>query len=113
MNSLIRELGHLQDEPLRIEREIVDGAEVIVIEGVRYAADYFRTFAEPETDVLYGVRRGEDDVVRLTLVRNRVEAMIFFDETFGADPEFAWDDVKDKLGALLKAIEEEEQDDGL
>lgn len=96
MNTFIKEIQHAAAEPLRIEREFEDGREIIVIEGVRYDADYFRVFAHPETDVLYSVARGEDDVVKLTVIHNRAEAAIFFDETFGADPEFAWQQVKER-----------------
>lgn len=96
MNSQIKTLPHAPNEPLRIEREFEDGREIILIEGVRYDADYFRVFSHPETDVLYSVVRGEDDVVRLTVIYNRVEAEHFFDETFGADPAFTWKQVKER-----------------
>ncbi len=94
--KFIKELTHVPAEPLRIEREFEDGREIIVIEGVRYDADYFRVFSHPETDVLYSVVRGEDDVVKLTVIHNRVEAEHFFDETFGADPAFTWKQVKER-----------------
>jgi len=93
MNNQIRQLPHVPAEPLKIEREFVHGREIIVIEGVRYDAEYFRTFGYPETDCLYAVTRREEDVV-LKTIRNRAEAAVFFDETFGADPEFAWEQVK-------------------
>lgn len=95
MSNFIKQLPHVPAEPLRIEREFEYGREIIVIEGVRYDADYFRTFSHPETDVLYSVVRGEDDVVKLTVIHNRVEAAEFFDETFGADPAFTWERVKE------------------
>ena len=91
----VQAMTHTPEPPLQIEREYTpQGREVIVIEGVRYDAEYFRTFSQPETDVLYAVRQDEDGAVKLTVIRNRVEAAIFFDETFGADPNFSWDDVK-------------------
>lgn len=78
MNSNIKPIPHVGQEPLRIERDLSAGHEVIIIEGVRYEADYFRTFACPETDVLYAVRRDED-AVWLTLIRTVEEAKEFFD----------------------------------
>ncbi len=96
MNTFIKKIPHVPAEPLRIEREFVEGREIIVIEGVRYDADYFRVFAHPETDVLFSVVRGDDDVVKLSMISNRAEAAVFFDETFGADPEFTWTQVKER-----------------
>lgn len=96
MSNFIKELVHVPEEPLRIEREFVDGREIIVIEGVRYEADYFRTFSHPETDVLYSVEKDAEGVVKLTIIRNRLEAARFFDETFGADPAFTWKQVKER-----------------
>lgn len=100
MNSQIKNLKHVPNEPLRIEREFENGREIIVIEGVRFDADYFRVFSHPETDVLYSVVRGDDDVVKLTVISNRVEAAEFFDVTFGADPDFTWEKVKEKYDPL-------------
>lgn len=82
MNTLIKQIQHAPVEPLRIEREFESGREIIVIEGVRYDADYFRVFAHPETDVLYQVRR-DDETVVLTIVRDVEEAKEFFNETIG------------------------------
>lgn len=96
MSQFIKQLPHVPGEPLRIEREFTFSNEVIIIEGVRYDADYFRVFAHPETEYLYAVTRGEDDVVKLTVIHNRVEAAKFFDETFGADPAFTWQQVKER-----------------
>lgn len=56
----------------------MQGREAIVIEGVKYDAEYFRTFAHPDTDVLYAVRR-DGDQVWLTVIRNVEEAKAFFD----------------------------------
>ena len=81
MNSNIKQLPHQVKAPLSIERDISMGHEIIIIEGVKYDADYFRTFAYPETDVLYAVRRLAEDVVCLTVVRNMEEAKMFFEET--------------------------------
>ncbi len=95
MSNFIKELPHAPVEPLRIEREFEDGREIIVIEGVRYDAEYFRVFSHPETDVLYSVVRGEDDVVKLTVINTRVDAGNFFDEVNGVDPDFTWQKVKE------------------
>lgn len=87
MNKLIQPMPHIEVKPLSIEREYtMQGREVIIIEGVRYDADYFRTFAYPETDVLYAVRR-EEEMVVLTVIRTQEEASEFFNETLGrGDP---------------------------
>ena len=79
MNSMIKTLVHAPEPPLQIEREFVNGREIIVIEGVNYEADYFRMFSHPETDVLYQVQRVED-FVRLTVIETREQADEFFDE---------------------------------
>jgi hypothetical protein len=79
MNSNVKKLAHVAQPPLSIERDYtMEGREVIIIEGVRYDADYFRTFAHPDTDVLYTVWRDEDVVV-LTLIQTPEEAIEFFD----------------------------------
>ncbi len=84
MNSHIKPLPHQVKAPLNIERDMSMGHEFIIIEGVKYDADYFRTFACPETDVLYAVVR-DSDVVKLTIVRTVEEAKIFFEETGQGD----------------------------
>ena len=86
MNSNIKTLPHQVKAPLSIERDISTGHEIIIIEGMKYDADYFRTFAYPETDVLYAVRNLVDEVVCLTVVRTVEEAKIFFGETGQGDP---------------------------
>ena len=80
MNGNIKQLPHQVKAPLSIERDISTGHEIIIIEGVKYDADYFRTFAYPETDVLYAVRNLVDEVVCLTVVRTVEEADEFFKE---------------------------------
>jgi hypothetical protein len=77
MEKFIKEVKHQAKEPVRIEREEND---VVSIEGVKYAGDYFREFGAPDTDVLYAVMRDSDGVVRLTLVRTAEEAIEFFNE---------------------------------
>jgi len=84
MNSQIKTLPHVPTEPLRIEREFESGREIIVIEGARYDADYFRTFAYPDTEHLYAVRRVDDCVV-LTVIRTPEEAVQFFKENMEVD----------------------------
>lgn len=86
MNNFIKEVPHLKHHPLSIEREVTLHGEVIIIEGVRYDADYFRTFSHPDTDMLYAVRRDEETVV-LTVIQTPEEASEFFEETLGrGDP---------------------------
>jgi len=80
--TFIQEVAHVAVEPVRIEREHND---VIVIEGVRYAGDYFRTMAVPDADVLYAVRRDDEDRVVFTVIRNVEEAEAFFDYVFLAE----------------------------
>lgn len=77
-NSFIKPMPHVDVPPLRIERDYPSGREVIVIEGVHYDAEYFRTFAHPETNVLYQVQR-RDDAVWLTTIQNEEQAKEFFE----------------------------------
>lgn len=86
MNSNVKQYQHVAQPPLRIERELAGGREFIFIEGVRYDADYFRTFSHPETDVLYAVR-SHDDTVVLTIIHNADEAQQFFEEMGGTAQE--------------------------
>lgn len=103
MNSNVKPMTHAVERPLVIERDYAQqGNEIIVIEGVKYDADYFRAFAHPDTDVLYAVRRDEDRVW-LTVIRNAEEAKAYFNNTFG-------------LGASLDDTSQaptEEESDGL
>lgn len=76
--STIQILTHAPEPPLSIFREYdEDGREFIVIEGVKYEADYFRAFSHPETDVLYAVERVED-FVKLTVIDTAEKAQEFF-----------------------------------
>ena len=86
MNSNIKQLPHQAKAPLSIERDISTGREIIIIEGVKYDAEYFRMFATPEADVLYAVKKLAEDVVCLTVVRTVEEAKIFFDEIGQGNP---------------------------
>lgn len=82
MNNMIQTMQHIEQKPLSIEREYTpEGNEIIVIEGVRYDADYFRAFAHPETDVLYQVMRDGEGVVKLTVIQTLDEAREFFEQT--------------------------------
>ncbi len=78
MNA-IKTLPHVATPLLSIVREFDEaGQEFILIEGVKYAADYFRTFSHPETDVLYQVQR-EEDFLKLTVIDTREKAEEFFE----------------------------------
>jgi hypothetical protein len=79
--QLIKETAHQPIQPLSIERDWSGGHEVVIIEGVRYDADYFRTFSYPKTDVLYAVKR-DDECVVLTVIQSEEQAKEFF-ETIG------------------------------
>jgi len=80
MNSQIKPFAH-QPKPVTLERDVND---VVIIEGVRYSGDYFRTMSAPNEDVLYAIHKGEDDVVRVTMIRDANEAENFFDRVFVA-----------------------------
>jgi len=105
MNNFIKQEIH-RPKPVTIERDVND---VIVIEGVRYHGDLFRAFSLPESDVLYSVRRDEDDVVRLTVIRNLDEAKEFF------DPHPALPQIGEEHPDLGEEGQDQEQgeDDGL
>lgn len=68
---------HVSVKPVSIER---DANDVVIIEGVRYAGELFRTFAEPSDTVLYAMRRDADGTVRIVTVSNVEEARTFFEE---------------------------------
>jgi hypothetical protein len=76
--QFIKQIPHAQKSPLQIERSWDNGFEKIIIEGVVYDADYFRTFGAPETDVLYQVRRDADGCVCLTVIDTLEKAQEFF-----------------------------------
>lgn len=79
MSNFITTMAFIPDPPLRIEREFgPDGAEFIIIEGVRYAADYFRAFSHPETDKLYQVQM-VNGFLRLVQIENVEQAQEFFE----------------------------------
>lgn len=86
MNSNIKTLPHQVKAPLSIERDSSMGHEIIIIEGVRYHADFFRMNAMPSDDVLYAVHKRDDGVVIVTVVRTVEEAKIFFNEIGQGDP---------------------------
>lgn len=72
--QFIQEVEHESKRPVSIEREPND---VVVIEGVRYAAELFRVFANPDANLLYALQRHDDQVV-VTLIRNPQDALSFF-----------------------------------
>jgi len=76
--QFFKEIEHAKEEPLKIARWWEGGFEKIIIEGVTYDTAYFRTFAEPETDVLYQVVRDADGCVRLTVIDTVEKAQDFF-----------------------------------
>ena len=77
MTQFIKQVKHQIQPPISIEREEGD---VINIEGVRYEADYFRTFGAPDTEILYAVQRLEDGCIKLTMINSAEEAIAFFEE---------------------------------
>lgn len=81
MSQFIKPLPHVSVEPVSVVREHPD---VLVIEGVRYAGDFFRQNAYPETDVLYSIRR-DGDQVWMTVIHNAEQAQKFFVE-IGQEP---------------------------
>lgn len=85
-NNFIKPLPHQTKAPLHIERDMSTGYEVIIIEGVRYDAEYFKTFAYPETDILYSVVRDDEGVVMLTCIRTPEQAKEFFEEIGQVEP---------------------------
>ena len=85
MNTTVQKMILMPESPLRIERDWSAGHEIIVIEGVRYDADYFRTFGYPQTDVLYAIVRDEDCVM-LTVIGTPEQAEEFFSEIGRGDP---------------------------
>jgi len=81
--QFIKSLPHVSVEPVSVVREHPDR---LVINGVRYDGDYFRTFAHPATDVLYAVRMDEDGCVCLTVIDCLEKAVEFFKEIGQGDP---------------------------
>lgn len=82
MNGFIRQAEHQRKRPVTVERDVND---ILVIEGVRYQADLFRTFAEPDDSLLYAMRKDGNTVVLVT-VCNVEEAIKFFQEVGQGDP---------------------------
>ena len=73
-NKFIKEIQHEEKKPVSIEREPND---VVVIEGVRYAADLFRILANPDAGLLYAYERKGDQIIA-TAIRNPQDALAFF-----------------------------------
>ncbi len=77
--SAVQAMPHVPNPLLSVEREFDEGGrEFILIEGVKYEADYFRTFSHPEVDVLYAVVR-EEDFLKLTVIDTPERAQEFFE----------------------------------
>lgn len=97
MNNNMRRLEHVAQKPLSIEREyMLDGREMLVIEGVKYDADLLRAFGDPAPDALYLIRR-DGERVSLTPIRNAEEASEFFNETLGQGDPAPTEDQTDGL----------------
>ena len=79
MNGLIRQVEHERKMPVTVVRDVPD---VLVIEGVRWAGDIFRTFAMPSDQYLYALKRDGDQVILVT-VHDVEEAKKFFAEAGG------------------------------
>jgi hypothetical protein len=79
MNSNIHQLPHQPIAPLSIEREWNNGHEIIVVEGVKYHADFFRMNVMPSDDVLYAVHKRDDGIVIVTVIRDVESAKKFFE----------------------------------
>lgn len=75
--SFIKTLPYEMKKPVAIEREPGD---IVVIEGVKYEGDYFRTFGEPDPDVLYAVQKLDDGCIKMTIITCIEEAIDFFEE---------------------------------
>jgi hypothetical protein len=72
--NLIQQVSHEPRKPVEIERLHNDA---LLIEGVLYAGDFFRSMADPNPNYLYAIRR-EGDRVILTTIRNVADATGFF-----------------------------------
>ena len=79
MSNFIKAVEHQARKPVTVERTTRDS---LLIEGVEYAGELFRTFAEPDDKYLYAIRR-DGEVVTLTVVHNIEEAEKFFMEVEG------------------------------
>jgi len=76
-NSNIQELPHVGVRPVSVEREHPDR---LIIEGVRFSGDFFRTISYPDPNYLYAIRRDEDGVVSFLVITNVEGAQDFFAE---------------------------------
>lgn len=85
-NQFIKQVAHQAEVLLSIERDWNNGHEIIIIEGVKYDADFFRMNAMPSDDVLYAVHKRDDGVVIVTVIRDVESAKIFFDEIGQGNP---------------------------
>lgn len=90
-NQFMQEVEHEPKKPVSIAR---DGKDGVIIEGIRFSGDYFRTLKYPKPDVLYAIHSEPDSTITFTVVRNENEAAQFFDGVFLADAikEFGEDD---------------------
>jgi len=76
----IEPVEHQAKKPVSIER---DANDVIIVEGVRYSGDFFRTMAYPDPKYLYAIRRDGKQVI-VTTIHNQQEAQgYFFKQAYG------------------------------
>jgi hypothetical protein len=78
--KFIKKIPHNPIEPVRVER---DGTDSLIVEGVRFDGDFFRTLAYPSPYYLYAIRRDGEQVV-LTVIHNKEESDKFFEEIYHA-----------------------------
>ena len=81
-NQFIKQVAHQAEVPLSIERDWNNGHEIIIVEGVKYHADFFRMNAMPRNDVLYAVRKKDDGIVHVTVIQNIGQAQDYFLEVY-------------------------------
>lgn len=79
-NPFIKELPHQPTRPVSVERTFPDG---LLIEGVNYHGDFFRTMGSPKADFLYSIER-DGDMVTIRVIANVDEAKAFFEKSGGA-----------------------------
>jgi len=76
MKDQPKEQAPRKPKPITIERD--DFRDRVIIEGVMFSGDYFRTMAHPSADYLYAIRVGDDGIIWLTEIHNAGEAEGFF-----------------------------------
>lgn len=64
MSNLIKQVPHQPVRPVSVERTFPDG---LMIEGIQFSGDFFRTFADPDPEKLYRIVR-DGDVIKIEVV---------------------------------------------